>query len=75
MKGFLWKFINSSDKYKYVSYCMNKEGTYKWAGSRFGATRGFETEREAALFVDKILINKKKKPVNILKKLQIKSIT
>ena len=42
---------------------MDQHGNYFWSGK----SKVFETEREAALYVDKNLIEKGKKPVNILK--------
>lgn len=60
---------NVKSKYKYVqgilTISLNKT---KWVVNIKGVGRnGFETEREAALAVDKYLISKGKEPVNILK--------
>lgn len=59
-------------KYKYVSQ-VTENGKKRWRGTFFvkggkGNGKSFETEREAAIFVDKKLIEIGKDPVNILKK-------
>jgi len=60
-----FKYIENSKTYKYVQ--KYKEGDkIKWLGKVLRTGKTFETEREAALYVDKVLLNKGKKPVNIL---------
>jgi hypothetical protein len=60
-------YKGKSKKYKGVYiYEMRNEIKYK-AGSGVMATRFFDTEREAALHFDKMMIFKGKSPVNILK--------
>lgn len=56
-------------KYKYVS-CQELNGELVWRGvflkNGSGNGKTFKTEREAALYVDKKLIEQGKEPVNIL---------
>jgi len=60
-----FKYIENSKTYKYVQ--KYKEGDkIKWLGKVLRIGKTFETEREAALYVDKVLLNKGKEPVNIL---------
>jgi len=61
-----FKRIGGSDKYKYVIKVMDKHGTYLYQANCYGITKVMATEREAAIMVDKILINLRKNPVNIL---------
>ncbi len=49
---------------KYLIYRANKTISYK----RYSAY--FKTKREAALFIDSVLIKNGKSPINILKKVQ-----
>jgi len=59
------KYIEGSKTYKYVSkYKLGDE--IRWLGKVLRTGKTFETEREAALYVDKVLLNKGKEPVNIL---------
>ncbi len=60
------KRIRKSDKYKYVYLFETKEGEERWGVMVVGNSKYYDTEREAALSVDKRLINKGKEPVNIL---------
>ncbi|QQV91496.1 hypothetical protein M1M25_gp061 [Tenacibaculum phage Gundel_1] len=60
--GIKYKKIEKSKKYKYVYKVMDQHGNYFWAGK--GKMK--DTEREAALYVDKQLLEKGKEPVNIL---------
>ncbi len=61
------KMIRKSDKYKYVTLIMYN-GVEKWQSSlgKWGGGKVFNSEREAALNADKRLLEKGKKPVNIL---------
>ena len=61
--------VSGKSIYKYVIQIMKVDGTYAYQMSVLGVCRIFETEKEAALFVDKVLILKGKKPVNILKRI------
>jgi hypothetical protein len=63
------KFIKGGkSKYRYVKKLMVNDKVY-WILSLTGVSQKcYETEREAALVVDKYLINKGKEPVNILKR-------
>lgn len=57
-------------KYKHVQYLSNMVLDKPWRAKVPGANpKNFTTEREAALSVDKTLINLGKKPVNILKRI------
>ena len=59
------KYIENSKKYKYVQkYKLGDK--IKWLGKVLRTGKTFENERDAALYVDKVLLNKGKKPVNIL---------
>ena len=60
-----FKYIENSKTYKYVQkYKVGDK--IKWLGKVLRTGKTFETEREAALYVDKVLLNKGKEPVNIL---------
>lgn len=67
------KRIRKSDKYKYVTlFEFNDCGRKKqlWVakiGRWFKAIAYFDSERDAALFVDKQMILNGRKPVNILR--------
>ena len=59
------KYIENSKKYKYVQkYKLGDE--IRWLGKVLRTGKTFENERDAALYVDKVLLNKGKEPVNIL---------
>jgi len=51
-------------------YRVRSHGKYIWRAEnkKFKFSHPFETEREAAIAYDKVLINNQKEPVNILKK-------
>jgi len=53
-------------KYKYVVLEWDSNGNEKWIANIFGNRKPYNTEREAAISIDKQLINKGKEPVNIL---------
>jgi len=53
-------------KYKYVSLEWDSNGKERWIMSIYGNRKPFDTERQAAIAVDKKLIEKGKEPVNIL---------
>lgn len=56
-------------KYKYVWFVEKifaGKITTQWRGEVLGKNKYFESEREAAIYVDKRLIEKGKNPVNIL---------
>lgn len=53
-------------KYKYVQN-LKKDGKDVWCVNMPGVSKAkFDTERQAAIVVDKLLIGKGKEPVNIL---------
>jgi hypothetical protein len=57
-----------STKYKYVERTEVNDKVY-WRVTMRGVSKiGYDTEREAALVVDKYLLRKGKEPVNILKR-------
>jgi len=60
------KFICKSKKYKSVNLYIQKDGKERWRVERCRNGAYYDTEREAAIEVDKKLIEKGKKPVNIL---------
>ena len=57
-------------KYKYVYSYILSDGTivYKAYISKYRWSKYFKSERQAAIQVDKYLLNKGRKPVNILVK-------
>lgn len=59
-----------SKKYKYVQYQDGKDGVRHWyaclRGSGYGNSWAAKSERDAALKIDKKLIEMGKEPVNIL---------
>lgn len=64
-----YKSYNKSSQYKYVRRCERLvDGVVIWEGILLGVCRIFSTEREAAIWADKKLIEKGKEPVNILKR-------
>jgi hypothetical protein len=60
------KELNKSSKYKYVRKKIGEKGYVNWVARVLGAAKCFNTEREAAKWVDLKLIDKGKEPVNIL---------
>ena len=62
------KTWHKKSKYRYVQGLVDKRtGIVRWVVHMTGIGRnGFDTEREAAIAADKILISKRKEPVNIL---------
>lgn len=61
------KKIRKSDLYKYVElHQIGEKQMWKGAASRTKNGKYFDTEREAAVYVDKQLIEQDKEPVNIL---------
>ena len=60
------KEINKSSKYKYVRKKICENGNVNWIARVYGVTKCFDTEREAAKWVDIRLIKTGKKPVNVL---------
>lgn len=65
-----FRAVKYSDNYKYVQSCTHtrQPGKLFWVTNLPGVTRkGYDTEREAAIAVDKYFIGRGKKPVNILK--------
>jgi len=63
----IMKMIGKS-KYKYVSQIELSTGVW-WRGAIFGSGKNFRTEKEAAIYIDKKLIEKGKEPLNILKRM------
>jgi len=58
-----------SSEYRYVRGLRSGKNPISWNIKVLGVRQnGFATEKEAAIAVDKILIQNGKKPVNILKK-------
>lgn len=63
------KWFGKSTKYKHVSKKSGTSGLITFVGYVLGSRKqDFKTEREAAIWVDKMLISKGKDPVNILKR-------
>lgn len=61
------KYIGKSKKYKYVYEYLSNKGNSIFQGGVVGYKKfGFKNERDCALWVDKQLLLKGKKPVNIL---------
>lgn len=53
-------------KYKYVVLEWDSTEKERWIMSIYGNRKPFDTERQAAIAVDKKLIERGKEPVNIL---------
>jgi hypothetical protein len=68
-----YNHVAKSEKYKHVSLHKNNRGDEKWVVRLNGIKGYYDTEREAAIAADKILIRNGKNPVNILKKAETKS--
>lgn len=74
MSNNIWKlfeYVGISKIYKGVHiYKFNNEGRIymKYRGNALRKSAYFDTERDAALFVDSVLINAGKEPVNIYKR-------
>jgi hypothetical protein len=68
------KYIGKSKLYKNVTMYRlgGKQIYYRGAVCKY-SKRGFETEREAAIWVDMRLIEAGKEPVNILKRKKLQS--
>ena len=62
------KYQKKSSQYKYVGKYIREKGVSKWRTMLPSTGFSFDTEREAAICVDKLLIAKGKEPVNILKR-------
>jgi hypothetical protein len=60
------KYIKKSDNYKNVYKLLYRGKYIKWRGITHNKRKYFDTEREAAIFVDKALIELGKNPINIL---------
>lgn len=60
-------YKGKSTTYKGVYIQEYSKGKLKYWGHSHKRGRGFDTEREAAVFVDTVLIENNKLPVNILK--------
>ena len=64
-----YKLIKGGSKYKYVVLYADEYGKERWfAKVRGFTTKEYETERDAAIAVDKMFLSKGKEPVNILKR-------
>lgn len=61
------KRIKKSESYKYVSMVEGERGRILWR-CEYKCTITYDTEREAAIAVDKKLISEGKDPINILKR-------
>ena len=60
---------NIKSQYMHVRGLQYTDGTIKWYTAIYRVyTLSFDTEREAAIAVDKYFINKGKEPKNILKR-------
>jgi len=60
------KYIRKSENYKYVYLYLQKDGKERWEAKIFNIGKCYDTEKEAAIEVDRKLIEKGKKPINIL---------
>lgn len=65
------KLIRKSNLYKYVQLYHTKEGLERWHAVVGNVRSIHDTEKKAVMQVDKWLIEHNKKPVNILKPVQI----
>jgi hypothetical protein len=66
MASGMYKYLGTSNKYSYVCKYEDRHGNILWQGKRFNNGKFVETERGAALNVDKELLSKGKEPINIL---------
>jgi hypothetical protein len=66
-KMYSWTKRKSGTIYKYVSEVVNNGKDVKYRIGVLGVQKQFDTLKEAAIEVDKILILNGKNPVNILK--------
>jgi hypothetical protein len=57
-----------SPNYKYVTIRIYHDGTIRYITNLPNGHKCFDNEHDAAIHVDKLLIQKGKNPVNILKK-------
>ena len=60
----------SKTKFKYVSMFTNQNNEifFRAYHSKYGFTKDFDNERDAAIAIDKLLLNKGLSPINILKR-------
>lgn len=65
------KYQKGASKYKYVRLWVSPKGEKIWVAMICGVTRQFNTEREAAIYIDKALIRMGKEPINIMVRKQI----
>jgi hypothetical protein len=72
--GFTTKYIGESKIYENVTSYLIKGEQLKYKASQGKYQKsGFETERQAAIWVDMRLIEAGKEPVNILKRKKLQS--
>ena len=64
LKKHICKSENFKHVYKYMDVYTKEE---VWRGLVLKTSKNFKTEREAAVYVDTVLLNRGKKAVNILK--------
>lgn len=64
-----YRYKGKSDTYSNVYKYESKRDGVKWRAKQGGSTSDwFETEKEAAIAADKMLIKAGKEPVNVLKR-------
>jgi len=68
MAGYRLNWEKGKSKYKYVLKFRDTQMTIRWSCNLPKYKHTFDTEREAAIAVDKELIKRGKEPVNILKR-------
>lgn len=70
LKSTRLKRVRKSNKYKYISLYITKDGVEKWGVKAMGNNKYFDNERDAAIEVDKRLIKINREPVNLLKRIK-----
>jgi len=61
-----YKYLGTSDKYSYVCKYEDRHGNILWQGKRYKNAPMVDSERKAAINVDKQLLAKGKEPINVL---------
>ena len=62
-------YVGASKRYRGVYAYKNFRGIHSYLGAMHKCGKRFKTEKEAARYVDIVLISLNKEPVNILKRI------
>ena len=65
-----YKYLSNSKEYKYVGeyYCTKTRKNIFISRLPKSPAKYFDTPKECAIFVDKLLLNRGKNPINVLKR-------